>query len=64
MAAIICDRRAPGKIEGMTLRMVVRPTMVYGLETTEKGAGDIVALKKEDGEEDGETRYVFGHGEG
>ena len=33
MIGIMCDRRAPIKIEGMILRAVVRPAMMYGMET-------------------------------
>ena len=33
MTGILCDKRAPVKIKGMILRMVVRPVMMYGLET-------------------------------
>ena len=33
MTGILCDRRAPVKHQGYAIKMVVRQTMMYGLET-------------------------------
>ena len=34
MTGIMCDSRATENIKGMILKTVVRPAMMYGLETT------------------------------
>ena len=33
MSGVICDRRVPARVKGKVYRMVVRPAMLYGLET-------------------------------
>ena len=33
VSGVICDRRLPGRVKGKVYSSVVRPAMVYGLET-------------------------------
>ena len=35
VSRVICDRRLPARVKGKVYSLVVRPAMVYGLETME-----------------------------
>ena len=44
MFGVLCDRKLSGKVKGKMYKSVVRPAMVYGMETvavTEKQVGKI-----------------------
>ena len=45
MSGVICDRIVPGRLKGKMYKVVVRPAMLYGLETValtkrQEGCGD------------------------
>ena len=60
MAATLCTKRVV-KIKDMIQRTVVRPMMMYGLQSAEKGEHWRCTCEKK---EDGKTIQVFGDGEG
>ena len=45
VSVVICDRRLPARVKGKEYTSVVRPTMVYGLETVAVAKKQVEEMK-------------------